>query len=296
MRQQPTLPHTSRLILESALLGCADVAARLIAALNNYDYYHHPRYRLKPLWFLWNLRAKEEGVAWPDGEERKVQDAVRARRRLHECGNERDDTAVTSDDLERELNLTAQWFASKWYYPGKLTGSDCLVASDRRIFMDQATVEQKLDAACEIIRSFDTGGAPTKINDLQSGLVNALDLVLSAQAYFLERKEIETLNMRGAPTPEELWKWTARCMGDKYYEQRYLPEFRHVWKLLKIGTLRKLLNIDEEVFSAFVSQVESAITDRLVKGRERPASSLDRMPTQSRTAQHTNQSRSRWPP
>jgi hypothetical protein len=64
--------YTSCLILESALLGCADVAARLIAALNHYDYYHDSRYRLKTLWFLWSLRAKDEGEVWPEGEKEKV--------------------------------------------------------------------------------------------------------------------------------------------------------------------------------------------------------------------------------
>ena len=71
--------YTSRFIPELALLGYTDVAACLIGRLNNYDFYHDRIGSLRPLWFLWDLCAREDGVPWPDREEDKVRQAIRDR-------------------------------------------------------------------------------------------------------------------------------------------------------------------------------------------------------------------------
>jgi hypothetical protein len=204
-------------------------------------------------------------------EEEKVRDAVRVRRRMRNTEDVEVDRAVTAQDVQRELELVAKEFASQWYYPGKLTGSNRRIDDDPHALHAQPTVEQKLDAACRVIRSFETAGSPPKINDLKSGLVSALDLVLSAQKDFAKQDQDGKLDMRGARTPEELLSWIARSTGDKYYEQRYLHDSRHAWKLLKSGALRQLLDVDEDALLAFASEVESAMTERLAQGRERPA-------------------------
>jgi hypothetical protein len=270
--------YASRLILEFALLGYTDVAARLIAALNNYDFYHDSRHRLKTLWFLWDFRAKEEGVIWPEGEEEKVEDAMRERQRTKASGDRAGDETVTSDDVERELALIAYEFASKWYYPGKLTTSDRVVAKDPHVLDGQLTIEQKLDAAHEIIHSLETVGSSAKVNDIKSGLVSALDLVLSAQ------KDSEN----DPPTSEELLKWIAKSTGDQYCDLRYLPESRYVWKVLKTGALRELSNVDEEALSAFAVDVENTITKLISRGRQRPTA---HMPIEDllKAAQHNTQ-------
>jgi hypothetical protein len=266
--------YAARPLLEFALLGYTDVAARLIAALNSYDFYHDSHHRLKTLWLLWDFRAKEEGTVWPEGEKQKVRDAVRERRRTKASGDRAGDETVTSDDVEKELGLIAQDFASKWYYSGKLTGSDRMVAGNPHVLDSQPTVEQKLDAAHEIIHSLETVGPSAKVNDIKSGLGNALDLVLSAQKDSEKQTDGGELNMRGAPTSEELLKWIAKSTGDKYYDLRYLTESRYVWKVLKTGASRELLNVDKEALSAFAEEVESAIIERLAHGRQQPAAHM----------------------
>jgi hypothetical protein len=266
--------YVSRLTIRFALLGYTNVAARLIAALNSYDFYHDSRHSLNTSWFLWGFKAKEEGVAWPEGEKEKVREAVRERRMTEVSGDRAGDETVTSEDVERELELITQEFASKWYYSGKLTTSDRVVANNLHVLDGQPTIEQKLDAAHEIIHSLKTVGSSAKVNDIKSGLVSALDLVLSAQKDSEKQTDRGELDIRGAPASEKLLKWIAKSIGDNYYDLRYLPESRNVWKVLQTGALRKLLNVDEEAPSAYAEEVESAITERFADGRQRPAAHM----------------------
>jgi len=268
--------YTSRFIPELALLGYTDVAARLIGRLNNYDFYHDRLGSLRPLWFLWDLRAKEDGVPWPDGEEDKVRHAVRDRRvkTSSDDARTRSDETITSDDLEEELQLIAKEFASKWYKPTVMPRSGLAEASQAHELGRSSTTSEMLDSAIDAIHSLETASPAPTIRDVRSGLVRILDLVLSAEANHEQPGMDETLRQLGIPPSHELLRWLAYSFGERSYETQPAMESRQAWKLYKSGALRQHLNIDEAALAAFAKDFESILTERLTNGRARSRASI----------------------
>ncbi|KAI4606332.1 hypothetical protein J4E83_010140 [Alternaria metachromatica] len=264
--------YTSRFIPELALLGYTDVAARLIGELNNYDFYHDRLGSLRPLWFLWDLRAKEDGAPWPDGEEDKVRQAVRERRAKISSDDARtgNDETITPDDIEEELQAIAKEFASKWYYPTEMPGPGLAEAFHAHELDRSATTSQLLDGAIDVIHSFEISRPAPTIRDVRSGLVRILNLVLSAEAHHEQPGMGETLRKLGTPTSHELLRWLAHSFGERSYETQPATESRQAWKLYKSGALRQQLNINEAALAAFAKDFENALIERLTNGRARP--------------------------
>jgi len=264
--------YTSRFIPELALLGYTDVAARLIGRLNNYDFYHDRLGSLRPLWFLWDLRAKEDGVPWPEGEEDKVRQAVRDRRAKTIDGEPRtgSDGTITPEDVQEELELMAKEFASGWYKPTGMSRPGPAEALQAHELVRSATTSQMLDSAKDAIQKLETASPAPTIRDVRSGLVCILDLVLSAEAHHEQPGMGETLRKLGAPTSHELLRWLAHGFGERSYETQPAMESRQAWKLYKSGALRQHLNINEAALATFAKDFEDALTDRLTNGRTRP--------------------------
>ncbi|KAI4681446.1 uncharacterized protein J4E84_007683 [Alternaria hordeiaustralica] len=261
--------YTSRFIPELALLGYTDVAARLIGRLNNYDFYHDRLGSLRPLWFLWDLRAKEDGVPWPEGEEDKVRQAVRDRRAKTSSDDSRtrNDETVTPEDLQEELKLMAKEFASKCYDPTGMLGP--AKALHTYPLDDPRLTPRMLRKAINSIHHFQTGRLASNMRDVRSGLVNMLDLVLSAEANHEQPGMDEALLLSGTPPSHELLRWLAHSLGERSYETQPAMESRQAWKLYKSGALRQQLNIDEAALAAFAKDFENALNDRLTNGRTR---------------------------
>ncbi|KAI4611861.1 uncharacterized protein J4E87_010363 [Alternaria ethzedia] len=262
--------NTSRFVPELALLGYTDVAARLIGRLNNYDFYHDRLGSLRPLWFLWDLRAKEDGVPWPEGEEDKVRRAVRDRRAKisSDDARTRNDGTITPDDVQEELELMAKEFASKCYdLPGMLGLAKALHTFP---LDDPRLTPRMLRKAINSIHNSQTGLLTSNMRDVRSGLVNMLDLVLWAEANHDQHEMDETLRQSGAPPSHELLRWLAHSLRERSYETQPAMESRQAWKLYKSETLRQQLNIDEAALAAFAKDFENALTDRLTNGRTRP--------------------------
>ncbi|KAI4929081.1 hypothetical protein J4E85_005705 [Alternaria conjuncta] len=263
--------YTSRFIPELALLGYTDVAARLVGRLNNYDFYHDRLGSLRPLWFLWVLRAKEDGAPWPDGEEDKVRRAVRDRRAKisSDDARTRNDEMITPEDLQEELQLIAKEFALKWYKPTVMPGSGPAEALHVHELDRSPTTSQMLDSARDAIHSLETASPAPTTRDVRSGLVRILDLVLSAEANHEQPGMGETLRQSGTPPSHELLSWLAHSFGERSYETQPAMESRQAWKLYKSGALKQHLNIDEAALATFAKDFEDALTDRLTNGRTR---------------------------
>ncbi|KAI4640840.1 hypothetical protein J4E93_008433 [Alternaria ventricosa] len=268
--------YTSRFIPELALLGYTDVAARLIGRLNNYDFYHDRLGSLRPLWFLWDLRAKEDGVPWPDGEEDKVRQAVRGRRAKisSDDARRRTDETITSDDVEEELQVIAKELASKWYYPTEMPGPGLAEAFHAHELDRSATTSQLLDGAIDVIHSFETARPAPNIRDARSGLVSMLDLVLTVEAHYEQHGMREIQRKSGARTSHKILHWLAHSLGERSYETQPAMESRQAWKLYKSGALRQQLNIDEAALATFAKDSENALTERLTNGRTRPGANI----------------------
>jgi len=268
--------YTSRFIPELALLGYTDVAARLIGRLNNYDFYHDRFGSLRPLWFLWDLRAKENGVPWPDGEKDKVRQAVRVRR-AKTIGSEPrtgSDGTITPDDVQEELQLMEKEFASRWYKPTVMPRSGLAEASQAHELGRSPTTSEMLDSAIDAIHRLETASTAPTIRDVRSGLVRILDLVSSVEAYHEQPGMGETLRKLGTPTSHELLRWLAHGFGERSYETQPAMESRQAWKLYKSGALRQYLNIDEAALATFAKDFENALTERLTNGRTRTRANI----------------------
>ncbi|KAI4945836.1 hypothetical protein J4E91_007750 [Alternaria rosae] len=237
--------YTSRVIPELALLGYTDVAGRLLGSLNNHDFYHDRFGSLRSLWFLWNLRAREDGVPWPEGEEEKVRQAVRERRAKTKGDDTRteDDETIKPDDVQEELKLIAKDFLTKWYYPIGMPDSDRAVAFNTHKLDRPPTTAQMLDCIRNIIQSFEIAHPVAKIRDVRSGL-----------------------HPRDATLPHSL--------GQQSYETQPAMESWQAWKLYKRGALRQQLNIDEAALANFAQDFEHTVTERLANGRSKPRSNL----------------------
>jgi len=268
--------YTSRFIPELALLSHTDVAARLIGRLNNYDFYHDRLGSLRALWFLWDLRAKEDGVSWPEGEEDKVRRAVRDRRAKisSDDARSRNDETITSDDVEEELQIIAKEFASKWYHPTETPGSGLAKALHAHELDRSPTTSQMLDSARDAIHSLETASPAPAIRDVRTGLVRILDLVLSAEANHEQPGMDETLRQSGTPPSHELLRWLVHSFGERSYETQPAMESRQAWKLCKSGALRQQLNINEAALATFAKDFQDALTDRLTSGRTRPGANM----------------------
>jgi hypothetical protein len=261
--------YTSRIIPELALLGCTDIAGRLLSRLNDYDFYHDsfPCRKLVDLWYLWDLRAKDDGVPWPEGEEEKVRRAVRERRakeRSSDGGTEENGSTVTRDDIQRELEL-------------RMTESD----------RPPTTTRMLIDAR-DIIQGFETAGSTPEISKVRGGLVEALELVLSAEAHHKKHSAGGVRNSRGAPTSEELLRWLAHSLGEMYHENLTIFGSRQAWKLYKSGALRQQLNVDEAALTSFANDFEIALTERLTNDRSRPSANMS-VPELLEVAEHVTQ-------
>ena len=263
--------YTSRFIPELALLGYTDVAARLIGRLNNYDFYQDRLASLRHLWFLWDLRAREDGVPWPEGEEDKVRRAVRDRRAKAIGGEPPPGSGgtITPDDVQEELQLMEKELASKWYKPTVMPGSGPGEALHVHELDRSPTTSQMLDSATDAIHSLETANPAPTIRDVRSGLVRILDLVSSVEAYHEQPGMGETLRKLGTPTSHELLHWLAHSFGERSYETQPAIESRQAWKLYKSGALRQQLNIAEAGLAAFARDFENALTERLTNGRTR---------------------------
>jgi len=264
--------YTSRFIPELALLGYTDVAARLIGRLNAYDFYHDRVGSLRPLWFLWDLRAKEDGAPWPDGEEDKVRQAVRGRRAKtsSDDARRRTDEIITPDDIQEELQLLEKEFASKWYYPTEMPGPGLAEAFHAHELDRSATTSQMLDGAIDVIHSFEIARPAPNIRDARSGLVSMLDLVLTVEAHYEQQGSREILRKSGARTSHKMLHWLAHSLGERSYETQPAIESRQAWKLYKSGALRQQLDIDEAALATFAKDFENALIERLTNGRARP--------------------------
>ncbi|KAI4684173.1 hypothetical protein J4E81_009052 [Alternaria sp. BMP 2799] len=268
--------YTSRFIPELALLGYTDVAARLIGRLNNYDFYHDRLGILRPLWFLWDLRAREDGVPWPEGEEDKVRQAVRDRRAKisGDDARTRNDETITPDDIEEELQAIAKEFASKWYYPTEMPGSGPAEALHAHELDRSATTSQMLDGAIDVIHSFEIARPAPNIRDARSGLVSMLDLVLTVETHYEQHGMREIQRKSGARTSHKILHWLAHSLGERSYETQPAIESRQAWKLYKFGALRQHLNIAEAALAAFAKDFENALTERLTNGRTRTRANM----------------------
>ncbi|KAI4618794.1 hypothetical protein J4E80_005398 [Alternaria sp. BMP 0032] len=268
--------YTSRFIPELALLGYTDVAARLTSKLNNYDFYHDRIGSLRPLWFLWDLRAKEDGVKWPDGEEEKVRRAVKERRAKtsSDDARRRTDEMMTPDDIQEELRLIAKEFASKWYKPTVMPRSGLAEASQAHELGRSPTTSEMLHSAIDAIHSLETASPAPTIRDVRSGLVRILDLVSSVEAYHEQPGMGETLRKLGTPTSHELLRWLAHSFGERSYETQPAMASRQAWKLYKSGALRQQFNINEAALAAFANDFENSLTERLTNGRTRPGANI----------------------
>jgi len=268
--------NTSRFVPELALLGYTDVAARLIGRLNNYDFYHDRLESLRPLWFLWDLRAREDGVSWPDGEEDKVRQAVRDRRAKisGDDARRRTDETITPDDIEEELQAIAKEFASKWCYPTEMPGPGLAEAFHAHELDCSATTSQMLDGAIDTIYTFETARPAPNIRDARSGLVSMLDLVLTVEAHYEQHGMREIERSSGTRTSHKMLHWLAHSLGERSYETQPAMESRQAWKLYKSGTLRQQLNVNEAALATFAKDFEDALTDRLMNGRTRPGANI----------------------
>jgi tetratricopeptide (TPR) repeat protein len=171
---------------------------------------------------------------------------------------------VTPDDIQRELELRSY-------------------ESDR-----PPTIARILIDARDIIQSFETASSTPEIYKVRPGLLQTLDLVLAAEAHHGKYNEGQALHLHGAPSSEELLRWLALSLGEKYHENFDIPRSREAWKLYKSGALRRALNVDEAALAAFADDFETALTERLTNGRSRPATPHS-VPELLEAAEHNTQ-------
>ncbi|CAI9627646.1 unnamed protein product [Alternaria burnsii] len=298
--------YTGYIIPELALLGYTDVAGRLISKLNNYDLYHdsYPYRSQGSLWFLWDLRAKEDGVPWPDGEEEKVRQAVRNRRakqRAVSQTTQRNKTAAkkrsNQEPNQEPIDVAIQVQppqedpkASLHAVGAKEESKDAVMPSDdEAVSLDDIQRELELQAnksdgqssptqmlinARDIVHNLETAGRTTHVSSVICDLLEALDMVLAAEEQHGKHEEGRGLDMLGAPTSNELLQWLAHSLGERHSDNWAIAGSRQAWRLYKRGALRQALSIDEAALTAFAHDFEIALIERLTNGRTKPSTHL----------------------
>lgn len=290
----PLLFKTSHLILSFALLGYVDVAARLTQKLNAYDKLHGQDYRLRPLWFLWDLLGD-----WPEGEEERVKDAVRERRRKSREGGggedepaakqkkvekseEEQDAEVTAEDIKAEIDEWSGQYARSWFYPVRYNvrswewrGEEGYPHQAQAHTIPDAVKREEIEKILKSIdeiqpQEFKDAMTGAMAMDVSSGLVSALDLALSLNSEPRKAAERET-----TPEVDEVVSRIAKRMSANQ-QIEYLTQSRRAWRFFRSGALCKALNLDTSKLDDFAAQIESALTERFENGKL----ALDDLPIQ----------------
>ncbi|RYN15817.1 hypothetical protein AA0115_g12764 [Alternaria tenuissima] len=312
--------YTGYIIPELALLGYTDAAGRLISKLNNYDLYHdsYPYRSQGSLWFLWDLRAKEDGVLWPDGEEEKVRQAVRNRRAKQRAvtqTTQRNKTAAkkrsNQEPNQEPIDIAIQVRppqedpkASLHTVGAKEESRDAVMPSDdEAVSLDDiqrelqlqpnksdgpSSTTQMLMNARGIVHNLETAGRTTHVSSVSCDLLEALDLVLVAEEQHGKHENGRGLDLLGAPSPDELLRWLAYSLGERHSDNWAIAGSRQAWRLYKRGALRQALSIDEAALTAFAHDFEIALIERLTNGRTKPSAHLS-MPELLKAAEDVTQ-------
>ena len=312
--------YTGYIIPELALLGYTDAAGRLISKLNNYDLYHdsYPYRSQGSLWFLWDLRAKEDGVLWPDGEEEKVRQAVRNRRAKQRAvtqTTQRNKTAAkkrsNQEPNQEPIDIAIQVRppqedpkASLHTVGAKEESRDAVMPSDdEAVSLDDiqrelqlqpnksdgpSSTTQMLMNARGIVHNLETAGRTTHVSSVICDLLEALDLVLAAEEQHGKHENGRGLDLLGAPSPDELLRWLAYSLGERHSDNWAIAGSRQAWRLYKRGALRQALSIDEAALTAFAHDFEIASIERLTNGRTKPSAHLS-MPELLKAAEDVTQ-------
>lgn len=312
--------YTGYIIPELALLGYTDAAGRLISKLNNYDLYHdsYPYRSQGSLWFLWDLRAKEDGVLWPDGEEEKVRQAVRNRRAKQRAvtqTTQRNKTAAkkrsNQEPNQEPIDIAIQVRppqedpkASLHTVGAKEESRDAVMPSDdEAVSLDDiqrelqlqpnksdgpSSTTQMLMNARGIVHNLETAGRTTHVSSVSCDLLEALDLVLAAEEQHGKHENGRGLDLLGAPSPDELLRWLAYSLGERHSDNWAIAGSRQAWRLYKRGALRQALSIDEAALTAFAHDFEIALIERLTNGRTKPSAHLS-MPELLKAAEDVTQ-------
>lgn len=312
--------YTGYIIPELALLGYTDAAGRLISKLNNYDLYHdsYPYRSQGSLWFLWDLRAKEDGVLWPDGEEEKVRQAVRNRRakqravtqttqRNKTAAKKRSNHSPKQEPIDFAIQVRPPQEdpkASLHTVGAKEESRDAVMPSDdEAVSLDDiqrelqlqpnksdgpSSTTQMLMNARGIVHNLETAGRTTHVSSVSCDLLEALDLVLAAEEQHGKHENGRGLDLLGAPSPDELLRWLAYSLGERHSDNWAIAGSRQAWRLYKRGALRQALSIDEAALTAFAHDFEIALIERLTNGRTKPSAHLS-MPELLKAAEDVTQ-------
>ncbi|KAF2012777.1 hypothetical protein BU24DRAFT_258583 [Aaosphaeria arxii CBS 175.79] len=273
----------SNLALQFAVLGCTDVALRLVSRLNKYDADDHEEVVIRPLWLLWNSIDD-----WPAGEKERAHDRIsseriRARDQAAgaEDGEERvgkhakidvADRPVTNEDLQAMIDKTAFEYQRDWWFPNRQVsfGSVQAIREYKTLYDREFTPESMQEALKEMLGKVNeiSGGKIMNVrqgaasSDVSSGLVSALNLSLQLKEQGVEFECESELLLE----PEEILGIIALRM-DATRQVWFLSQCRRAWNMLKEGALARMIGVDEARLSQFAQDIEAAIDERIKNGR-----------------------------
>ncbi|KAK3202411.1 hypothetical protein GRF29_161g1112439 [Pseudopithomyces chartarum] len=258
----------SHLIISFAAIGHVETASRLVSTLNQHDRHHGQHIPLRPLWFLWD----SIGI-WPEGEKQRVYDTlrdghnnnqesskggkkpIRKSARIQEKQNE----TITDEDIESKLQELATSHSQLWWYPSKRDGKPSPFDSKLSTHEKCAIVREIIDTFQEMEdKSSKDAHTGVAAMDASSGLVAALDLVLSIEA--------GSPSTESVPSPTEILALISKRMSANQ-QLRMLAHSRRAWRLLQTGALAEALELDSEKLTIFTEQLESVLEERFKNGR-----------------------------
>ncbi|KAF2738585.1 hypothetical protein EJ04DRAFT_549804 [Polyplosphaeria fusca] len=272
------------LALTFAVLGYVDVAARLVSAMNTYDYNHGQDAALRPLRFFWSMVD-----VWPAGEKERVKKAVvdgRKRRAKADSGEDLTDqdldvAQVSEEEIKAEVEALAQCYQSGFFWPGyprcsitnmqymvrHRNGKEQVKEVDKSPRAGELSQSEMQDLIKEISACIDEAypefsKTPAAFVDLytDSALVNMLDMRL-----ILDEEGAVDID-ESVPSARELLGIISKRLDSKVQIVE-LAKSQWAWSLLRQGALVDILGLDRSKIEAFAKEVEEAIHERFKSGR-----------------------------
>ncbi|KAJ4302685.1 ribosome-recycling factor [Kalmusia sp. IMI 367209] len=260
----------ANLILSFAVIGQTDVATRLLSKLNQHDSLHGQQLLLRPLWFLWDTLG-----TWPEGEKARLYDMIQRDRRDGKANaedvapvrksarlNKESESAISDEQVRKQLERLAQEYREGWWYPAKKYGK----ASPHTQQLSSQEKRQVAKVTWNAVEGMEPGAFTRSQTgalaiDASSALVSTLDLVLDVESH--------SASVDPAPSSKDILDEISKHMNANMRIQK-LAESRRAWGILKDGALGKALNLDDDKVHAFVHQVENVLDERFRDGRMVP--------------------------
>jgi hypothetical protein len=264
------------LSIQLAILGYTDTAADLIGKLNNYDWYHCREGIIWPLHILW-----DQINHWPDGEKERVRESIQDERKRaaekkvnNEQGDEAakkvklevDESPITDEDIKREVDDQYYSYSKCWWYPERPhLRSDVHVPPSPHDRNDNLSAEEMKQTIQDLISAAERKPEEAGRANPSAALVSALELRIKL-------KETSTVDDDSIPSEYDILTLIAKDLNGRKYMSELLQSQR-VWPLLRQGALLDILGINKSKVDLFARQLEKAVTERMVKGRQ-PLSDL----------------------